>query len=88
MLCDVLDRPVLVSLEPLASGLGAAICAGTGAGVFPGLAEGASRLSRLEQLTPNPERALRYRELSSIGDSSGGPARPPIRWRRASPCST
>jgi phosphoglycerate dehydrogenase-like enzyme/sugar (pentulose or hexulose) kinase/ribulose-5-phosphate 4-epimerase/fuculose-1-phosphate aldolase/putative sterol carrier protein len=65
MLCDVLDRSLLVSLEPLTSGLGAAVCAGTGAGVFPGLAEGASRLSRLQQLTPDPERASRYHELSN-----------------------
>ncbi|MFH0915885.1 MAG: NAD(P)-dependent oxidoreductase [bacterium] len=60
--CDVLGLPVSVSVQPGASLLGAAICAGTAVGVFSDLADGADRLSRLERLSPEPERARLYGE--------------------------
>ena len=42
---DVLDRSVEVAATPETSALGAAICAGVGAGLFADLAEGAGRLA-------------------------------------------
>jgi len=46
LLSDVLGRPVAVSAMPEATLLGAAICAGVGAGLFESLAEGAAKLAR------------------------------------------
>ena len=62
MVCDTLGLPVSVSVQPGASLLGAAICAGTAVGVFSDLADGAYRLSRLERLSPDAERARLYRD--------------------------
>jgi len=45
LVSDVFARPVELSLTPETSALGAAICAGRGAGVFSSLAEGAERLA-------------------------------------------
>jgi sugar (pentulose or hexulose) kinase/phosphoglycerate dehydrogenase-like enzyme/ribulose-5-phosphate 4-epimerase/fuculose-1-phosphate aldolase len=44
ILSDVLDRPVAVGGTPDATALGAAICAGVAAGIFPDLAAGAATL--------------------------------------------
>ena len=65
MVCDVLGSPVSVSAAPGASGLGAAICAGVGAGVFADLAGGAEALVRLRHLVPDVEHAPAYDELYS-----------------------
>ena len=60
---DVLNVPVGVPAAP-ASALGAAVCAGVGAGAFRDLAEGAGALVRIaRQHTPGPERAQTYQEL-------------------------
>ena len=65
IVADVLDGPVGVPSTPQASALGAAICAGVGAGVFPGLAEGAGTLVSIGRHSPDPERARAYRRLYS-----------------------
>ena len=49
LLCDVLSRPLQVATTREASALGAAICAGVGAGAFPDLAAGATALVRLQE---------------------------------------
>lgn len=64
IVADVLGGPVTVPSAPQASALGAAICAGVGAGVFPGLAQGTETLVRIErQHSPDPDRARAYRRL-------------------------
>ncbi len=64
MVSDVLQMPVVVSRTPEASALGAAICAGVGAGVFRDLADGAAKLSRLDRRhTPDTEQARLYHGL-------------------------
>ena len=63
MVCDVLGSSVSVSTVPGATGLGATICAGVGAGVFADLPHGAEALVRLRHLAPDAERARVYGEL-------------------------
>ena len=61
---DVLGVPVSVSPTPEASALGAAICAGMGAGVFDDLGEGYRMVVRdARQHTPDPQRVQTYRSL-------------------------
>ena len=62
IVCDVLEAPVEVSRVAETSALGAAICAGVGAGAFGDLPEAASTLARPER-THEPEagRAGAYR---------------------------
>ncbi len=63
LVSDVLGREVEVAATAEASALGAAICAGVGAGIFPDLAAGASQLVRLaREHTPDPAAAARYGE--------------------------
>ena len=45
LLADVLDRPVAAAADNTATALGAAICAGVGAGVYASLGDGAHRLA-------------------------------------------
>lgn len=52
LVADVLGRPVRVSEMPESTALGAAICAGVGAGSFKDLAEGAGRLARTRTVVP------------------------------------
>jgi autoinducer 2 (AI-2) kinase len=64
LLSDVSGRTVEVSATPEASALGAAICAGVGAGVFRDLAEGADGLARVARRhQPEPQRAAAYQDL-------------------------
>lgn len=63
LVADILGRPVRVSEIPEATALGAAICAGTGAGLFADLAEGAARLARTRTVEPNEEAARTYEAL-------------------------
>lgn len=64
MLSDVLGAPVEVSAAAEASALGAAICAGVGAGVFTNLAEGSRALVELRQTyEPHAAHVATYREL-------------------------
>jgi autoinducer 2 (AI-2) kinase len=63
--CDVLGSSVSLSTAPGASGLGAAICAGTAAGVFADLPHGAEALVRLRHLVPDAEQAATYSGLYS-----------------------
>ncbi|MCL5734558.1 MAG: FGGY family carbohydrate kinase, partial [Actinobacteria bacterium] len=64
LVANILDRPVRVSACPDASSIGAAICAGVGAGAFPGLRDGVARLARVHEVMPDPEHTLCYRDLS------------------------
>ncbi len=57
LVASVLGRPVRVSEFPESTALGAAICAGAGAGVFAGLAEGARHLSRPRVVPPDESAA-------------------------------
>ncbi len=63
MVSEVLGAPVRVSITPEATALGAAICAGVGAGVFRSLVEGAQALVRLEDRTPDESRMRTYHEV-------------------------
>ncbi len=64
LLSDVVDTPVEVSATPEASALGAAICAGVGAGVYKDLAAGAQALTSVaRKCTPDPEIAHVYQGL-------------------------
>ncbi len=60
LLADVLGRPLLISEVAEASALGAAICAGAGAGVFRDLAEGSEKLARTRSVAPAEEAAQTY----------------------------
>ena len=61
---EVLDRPVQVGATGEASALGAAICAGVGAGLFRDLPEAATALVQSHRrLVPDPGRSHTYREL-------------------------
>ena len=60
LLADVLGRPIQVSEVPEASALGAAICAGVGAGVFRDLAEGSERVARTRPVAPEEEAGRVY----------------------------
>ncbi len=64
LVCDVFDRPVAVTETSEASALGAAICAGVGAGVFGGLEEGAAALVRVTRRhAPDAASGPLYAEL-------------------------
>jgi len=63
LVANVLGRPVRVSEIPEGTALGAAICAGMGAGLFADLAEGAARLGRVRTVEPNEEAARTYQAL-------------------------
>ena len=56
IVADVCELPVEVPPTPQASLLGAAICAGVGAGTYPSLSAGAAALARVER-RHEPERA-------------------------------
>ncbi len=63
LVADVLGRPVRVSEIPEGTALGAAVCAGVGAGLFADLTEGAARLGRVRTVEPNGEAARTYEAL-------------------------
>ena len=64
LLADVLDRPVEVTAVHEASALGAALCAGVGAGIFADLRDGAARLARIaRRCEPEAQASARYAEL-------------------------
>ena len=66
LLSCVLNARVEVPVTVETSALGAAICAGTGAGVFDDLVAGSDALVRTgRELVPVPERAQAYEELFS-----------------------
>lgn len=58
-----LGRPVIVGAVTDATGLGAALCAGVGAGCFPDLAAAASALVETHSVEPAPEEAAVLTEL-------------------------
>ena len=61
LLSDVMHVPIVVPATVEASALGAAICAGAGAGVFKDLLEGSAALVRSgREYTPEPDHAERY----------------------------
>jgi autoinducer 2 (AI-2) kinase len=69
---QVLGRPVEVAAVSETSALGAAICAGVGAGLFRDLVEGAGALARVaRRWEPAPERAAFYAELYAGWDALG-----------------
>ncbi|HXQ22714.1 MAG TPA: NAD(P)-dependent oxidoreductase [Candidatus Acidoferrales bacterium] len=63
VVADVVNLPVAVGATREATGLGAAICAGVGAGVFRDLAAGAAQLAQARMLQPDGERARAYQDL-------------------------
>jgi L-ribulose-5-phosphate 4-epimerase len=64
VVADVVNLPVTVGATREATALGAAICAGAGAGVFGDLASGARALGRQTRtLPPDAQRAQTYHEL-------------------------
>ena len=63
LVANVLGRPVRVSEIPEGTALGAAICAGVGAGLFADLAEGAARLGRVRTVEPDEEATRTYQAL-------------------------
>jgi phosphoglycerate dehydrogenase-like enzyme/sugar (pentulose or hexulose) kinase len=62
LLADVLGEPIEVAACAEASALGAALCAGVGAGAWASLAEAASALAGTRSVEPGPA-AARYAEL-------------------------
>lgn len=60
---DVTDRVVSVPQTPEVTALGAAICAGVGAGVFPDLSEGANQVARSSRKFEPDDCTDRYQEL-------------------------
>jgi len=63
ILADVLDAPVRIPVVKESSALGAAVCAGVGAGLYGSLADAVS-LARFEsRIEPDGATAARYREL-------------------------
>jgi sugar (pentulose or hexulose) kinase/phosphoglycerate dehydrogenase-like enzyme/ribulose-5-phosphate 4-epimerase/fuculose-1-phosphate aldolase/putative sterol carrier protein len=64
LVSDALDLPVALPVIPECSALGAAICAGVGAGIFKDLAEGSTSLAgQTHLLSPDPEKASSYHEI-------------------------
>jgi autoinducer 2 (AI-2) kinase len=63
LLADVLGEPVEVAACAESSGLGAALCAGVGAGLWRDLDEAARTLPGPARVDPRPEAAARYAEL-------------------------
>jgi autoinducer 2 (AI-2) kinase len=63
LVADVLGEPVEVAACPESSGLGAALCAGVGAGLWRDLEEAARTLAGPARIEPRPEAAARYAEL-------------------------
>ena len=64
LLADLIGVQITVPVNKEASALGAAICAGVGAGLYKDMAEGCGSLVRWEQtLDPNPENQKLYLEL-------------------------
>jgi autoinducer 2 (AI-2) kinase len=64
LVSDVFDRPIEVAATPEATALGAAICAGVGAGIFDDLVDGAARSARVARTCePTDKAATAYREL-------------------------
>ncbi len=58
---DVLQIPIEITRGTETGALGAAICAGTAAGIFPSLEDGIEKMVRLDRrVEPNPEKAAVY----------------------------
>jgi autoinducer 2 (AI-2) kinase len=66
VLADVLGRPVEVSASPESSALGAALCAGVGAGVWPSLDAAAAALPPRKAIEPDAARAARYAQSYAL----------------------
>jgi L-ribulose-5-phosphate 4-epimerase len=66
---DVIGEPIGVARTPEASALGAALCAGVGAGLWPDFAAAVRDGPHEQSIDPDPERASTYTALHS-------------RWRR------
>jgi autoinducer 2 (AI-2) kinase len=69
ILSEVLGFPVVVPAASEASAVGAALCAGVGAGLFPDLRQAAAvLLTEGRRYVPEPARVARYREVRSGWD--------------------
>jgi autoinducer 2 (AI-2) kinase len=69
LVSDVTRKPLEMAIAET-SALGAAICAGVGAGIFRDLAEGAAKLVKVQRRAePDPERAATYERLYASWDS-------------------
>src|SRR5262245_43605367 len=65
ILADALQLPVWIPRVAEATALGAAVCAGSGIGVFDGLAQGARQLAHHDRVVePDPGVAAAYEELA------------------------
>lgn len=67
LLCDVLGRPLEVAPTPESTALGAAICAGVGAGIFADVADGAARIAGASR-RHEPDASAAYSELFTAWD--------------------
>ncbi len=66
IVCDVFNLPVRVP-SPGDASFGTALLAGTGIGLYPNSREAVERCLKIDrEITPNPERAARYRELFTV----------------------
>ncbi len=63
ILADLFNAPLAVSASPEATGLGAALCAGVGAGLFKDLPEAMQALTKTSLLAPRIEEARLYNDL-------------------------
>jgi autoinducer 2 (AI-2) kinase len=67
IIADLVDTPVFIPKEKEGSALGAAICAGVGAGIFNSMAEGANILVQEDAtILPQAESGARYQDLFHI----------------------
>ena len=60
MQADILGIPVLISSNEEATALGAAICAGVGAGVFANLDQGGEAVASFTTVEPEPGKQAQY----------------------------
>jgi sugar (pentulose or hexulose) kinase/phosphoglycerate dehydrogenase-like enzyme/ribulose-5-phosphate 4-epimerase/fuculose-1-phosphate aldolase/putative sterol carrier protein len=63
MLADLFNAPLVISDTPEATGLGAALCAGVGAGLYKNLPEAMQALARTHTLEPCTDQAKLYNDL-------------------------
>ncbi len=63
LLADALDRPVVAARTPQTSALGAALCAGVGAGILDDLAAGAGLVGEGARVEPEPAAVRAHSEL-------------------------
>ncbi|MHA1894708.1 MAG: FGGY-family carbohydrate kinase [Candidatus Helarchaeota archaeon] len=63
ILCDVLDKEVVIYKEREATGLGAAICATVGSGTYENIEEAMSKMVNIEKILVPSENSKKYQSL-------------------------